>query len=73
MTPQSPWPIWLSLASAAEFLDLSRDTVLRRATEWQEYSVPGKVRYKYLKLGEGTRMERRYYRSDLEALLVEAV
>lgn len=32
--------------------------------------MPGKIRFKLLKLGEGTRQERRYYKPDVEALLV---
>ena len=72
MTFTAPWPIWLSVSSAAEFLDLSTDTILRRVIEWTDSPVRGKVRYKCLKLGEGTRMERRYYRPDLETLLVTA-
>ena len=70
MSSSTVWPIWLSVSSAAEFLDVSTDTILRRATDWTDSPVSGKVRCKYLKLGEGTRMERRYYRPDLEALLV---
>jgi hypothetical protein len=72
MNITTPWPIWLSVSSAAEFLDVSTDTILRRVIEWTDSPVPGKVRYKCLKLGEGTRMERRYYRPDLETLLVTA-
>ncbi len=72
MKSENPWPNWLSLSSAAEFLDVSTDTVLRRAVEWTDSPIPGKLRYKCLKLGEGTRMERRYYRPDLETLLVTA-
>ncbi len=72
MKSENPWPNWLSLSSAAEFLVVSTDTVLRRAVEWTDSPIPGKLRYKCLKLGEGTRMERRYYRPDLETLLVTA-
>jgi hypothetical protein len=61
---------WLSRKGAAEKLDVSVDTIDRRAIPWQEDPVPGKLRYKYLKLGEETRQERRYCEEDLEALLV---
>jgi len=60
---------WLSLAKAAEFLDVSKDTVLRRAVEWSDEAVPGKVRTKYLVLGNDTRSDRRYYLPDLEQWL----
>ena len=61
--------VWLSLAKAAEYLDVSKDTVLRRAVEWTDEPVPGKVRTKYLVLGADTRHDRRYYLPDLERLL----
>lgn len=61
--------VWLSLAKAAEYLDVSKDTVLRRAVEWTDEPVPGKVRTKYLVLGTDTRQDRRYYLPDLERLL----
>ena len=61
---------WLSRKGAAEKLDVSVDTIERRAIHWQDEPVPGKLRYKYLKLGEETRQERRYCEEDLEALLV---
>lgn len=61
---------WFALGSAAKFIDVSEDTINRRAIPWQECPVPGKLRWKPLKLGEGTRMERRYFLDDVEALLV---
>ncbi|MGD0259338.1 MAG: hypothetical protein ABSD29_05870 [Verrucomicrobiota bacterium] len=61
--------VWLSLAKAAEYLDVSKDTVLRRAVEWTDEPVPGKVRTKYLVLGADTRQDRRYYLPDLERWL----
>ena len=61
---------WLSRKGAAEKLDVSVDTIERRAIPWQDELVLGKLRYKYLKLGEETRQERRYCEEDLEALLV---
>jgi len=61
--------VWLSLAKAAEYLDVSKDTVLRRAVEWTDEPVPGKVRTKYLVLGADTRQDRRYYLPDMERWL----
>ena len=61
---------WLSRKGAAEKLDVSVDTIERRVIPWQDEPVPGKLRYKYLKLGEETRQQRRYCEEDLEALLV---
>jgi len=61
---------WLSRKGAAEKLDVSVDTIERRAIPWQDDPVLGKLRYKHLKLGEETRQERRYCEEDLEALLV---
>ena len=63
---------WLSASGAAEFLDVSADTIHRRAIPWQDSPVRGRIRFMLLKLGEGTRMERRYHKPDLEALLVPA-
>lgn len=62
--------LWFSAGTAAEFVDVSPDTVHRRAIPWRELPMPGKIRFKLLKLGEGTRQERRYYKPDVEALLV---
>jgi hypothetical protein len=64
---------WLSLSGAAEYIDVSNDTISRRAVPWADQPVPGCIRWKYLKLGENTRQERRYFSEDLEALLVPAV
>ena len=63
---------WLSLSGAAVYLDVSTDTIGRRAVVWTDDPQPGKVRFKYLKLGEDTRMERRYYAEDLERMMVTA-
>lgn len=62
--------IWLSASAAAEFLDVSTDTIHRRAVPWQDSRMPGRIRFMLLRLGEGTRMERRYHKPDIEALLV---
>ncbi len=61
--------VWVSLAKAAEYLDVSKDTVLRRAIAWADEPVSGKVRTKYLVLGADTRRDRRYYVPDLERWL----
>jgi hypothetical protein len=61
---------WLSLSSAADFIDVSTDTIGRRAIRWQAEAQAGKIRYKLLRLGEDTRLERRYFIEDLDALLL---
>ena len=69
--------LWASLSGAAEFIDLSPDSILRRAVEFTgdpdnihlHLCPEGKVRYKKLKLGKDTRQERRYYVPDLTRLL----
>jgi hypothetical protein len=62
---------WTSLSGAAAYLDVSTDTIGRRAIPFVDGMprVPGMVRYKLLKLGENTRKERRYSVDDLDALL----
>jgi hypothetical protein len=65
--------LWASLSGAAEFIDLSPDTILRRAVEYRGnpdeihlHPCPeGKVRRMKLKLGDDTRQEGRYYLPDL--------
>jgi hypothetical protein len=65
--------LWASLSGAAELIDVSVDTILRRAVDYEAepekihlYPCPqGKVRRKKLKLGEGTRQDHRYYTPDL--------
>jgi len=63
---------WLSLGTAAEYLDCSADTVCRRAIPWQEEAAKGRIRFKLLQLNEdkSKRRERRYFLDDLDALLV---
>src|ERR1035441_6353252 len=60
---------WVSLGTAAALIDVSKDTILRRAVPWQLERVPNRIRFKLLKLDPGTRQERRYLARDLEALL----
>ena len=62
--------IWLSRREAARKISVSVDTIERRSLPWQDEPVPGKLRYKYLKLGEDTWRERRYFEPDVEAFLV---
>lgn len=65
--------LWASLSGAAQLVDLSTDTILRRAVEFSGnpheihlHPCPeGMVRFKKLKLGKDTRQERRYYTPDL--------
>jgi len=64
---------WLSLSGAAEYLDVSNDTISWRAVPWSDEPVSGMIRWKSLKLGEGTRQERRYFVEDLEAPFGEGV
>jgi hypothetical protein len=61
---------WLSRREAARKISVSVDTIEHRSVPWQEEPVPGKLRYKLLKLGEDTRQERRYFEPDIEALLM---
>ena len=61
---------WLSRKEAARKVSVSTDTIERRSIRWQDEPVPGKLRYKLLKLGENTRRERRFFEPDVEALLV---
>lgn len=63
--------VWLSAKEAAKKLSVSTDTIERRAIPWQDTGEPHKVRYKYLVLDEGAEPVRRYYESDVEALLCE--
>jgi hypothetical protein len=65
--------MWASLSGAAELIDVSKDTILRRALEYtgklEEIHLhpcpDGKVRSKKLRLGKDTRQDRRYYVPDL--------
>ena len=65
--------LWASLSDAAEFIDVSSDTILRRGVEFKgnpseihlSTCQDGKIRHMKLKLGVNTRQERRYYVPDL--------
>jgi len=65
--------LWASLSGAAQLVDVSTDTILRRAVEFlgnpneiQLQPCPeGMVRFMKLRLGKDTRQDRRYYTPDL--------
>ncbi len=62
---------WLSKQQAAALIDVSHDTIERRAIPWTEQPVRFKVRFKYMKLDAESRPLPRYYRPDVEAFLLE--
>ena len=61
--------VWGSLKSATSLIDVSDETIERRALLWQKEPEAYRVRYKLLVLGEDTRANRRYYLPDVLALL----
>jgi hypothetical protein len=52
------------------YIGFSRDCVEARAVPWQDDHIPFKVRFKHVIGDEGAEPIRRYYRPDLDALLV---
>lgn len=62
--------LWLRCKTIAEILDVSRDTVERRAIPWQDHPVRHCFRYKLLELSPDTDPERRYYLPDVKTFLV---
>jgi hypothetical protein len=64
---------WLCCSHASAMIDVSDDTIQRRAVPWDDKvgSREGKIRYKHLDLNPGSRKkkERRYYAPDVLALL----
>lgn len=60
---------WVKGKSLAAFLDVSRDTIERRAVPWQESPVPHRFRFKLLQLDATTPPERRYFLRDAEQCL----
>jgi hypothetical protein len=64
--------LWLTRRDAARKIGVSVQTIQRRAVPWNDNAgfMSGKVRFKFLKLDDDTRQERRYYEPDVEALLV---
>jgi hypothetical protein len=61
--------LWVRAKTAADVVDVSRDTVERRGIPWQDHPVPHRLRYKLLRLSEETEPERRYYLPDLRNFL----
>lgn len=61
--------IWLSRKAAARQISRSGDTVKRRGIPWRDDFIEGKLRWKWLELDESTRKQRRYFESDVEAML----
>ena len=50
-------------------IDVSKDTILRRSVPWRDEPILHRIRYRLLALDQGTRRERRYFASDVEALM----
>lgn len=65
--------MWLSGKEAGEYIEMSRDYVEDRAVPWPDDDayVPYKVRYQYIVGKKGADPVRRYYRPDLDALIVK--
>jgi len=61
---------WLGGKEAGMYIGFSRDYVEDRAVPWQDDLIPFKVRFKHVIGNEGAEPVRRYYRPDLDALLV---
>jgi hypothetical protein len=62
--------MWLGGKEAGMYIGFSRDYVEDRAVPWRDHHVPYKVRYRHVIGDEGGQPTRRYYRPDLDALLV---
>ena len=62
--------MWLGGKEAAMYIGFSRDYVEARAIPWQDDYLPFRVRYKHAIGEQGGQPTRRYYRPDLDALLV---
>ena len=65
--------MWLSGKEAGEYIGMSRDYVEDRAVAWPDDDayVPYKVRYQFIVGKKGADPVRRYYRPDLDALMVK--
>lgn len=57
-------------SAAARYLDVSPDTIERRGIPMQKEHVPFRIRYEEPQLRRDGRKFRRYYRPDLESLLI---
>ncbi|MGB0582631.1 MAG: hypothetical protein ACPGVU_23340 [Limisphaerales bacterium] len=66
---QIPDEQYLSATSAAQLLDVSKDTIRRQAASYQVTPIPGKIRYKVLTSSDGQDGYPRYLKSDVLALL----
>jgi hypothetical protein len=60
---------WVKCATLCNYLDISDDTVARRATPWVEEHVPHKFRWKEMSLNEAAKPEKRYWFPDALAFL----
>jgi hypothetical protein len=60
---------WVRCVTLCNFLDISADTVARRATPWQETPVPHKFRFRELMLDAGAKPEKRYWFPDALSFL----
>jgi len=65
--------MWLSGKEAGEYIGMSRDYVEDRAVPWPDDDsyVPFKVRYRFIVGQKGAVPVRRYFRPDLDALMVK--
>lgn len=64
-------PVIMRIERAAEFLDVSRDTIEKRLVDWQDSYVSFRIRCAKIQLQEGGRGIRSCFRADVEALLQE--
>lgn len=61
--------MWLSRKEAAKLIFVSVDTIKRRAIPWNDDSIEGKIRWKWLVLDANGRKLRRYFRPDMTAMM----
>src|SRR3974390_903443 len=60
---------WVRCSTLCNYLDISDDTVLRRAVPWQDDPVPHKFRFKELLLDGGGEPQKRYWFPDAVSFL----
>lgn len=63
--------LWIKASSAAARVDVHRATIEKAGVPWTNAPVKHKVRYRNLVLKEGSSGHRRYYRDDVDALLIQ--